>query len=604
MTVLPIHRCGEPDVRSGAGCRSAGVGWRIQRAGSDNRITGVQIRCRAKFRRGWQSGPLSQVGRHAWTHVQERCSSLGSRTGVGSVRYAAKLQGRRDDDILRSAMKSATWFSGFAAVLLALSNGCGGNSQSDPSGGGDSTGGDAGGSDAGGVHTGGATNGGNDTAAGATGGSEAGGATGGSSSGGVSTGGSNPGGGATGGNHTAGASTGGSGAGGTSTGGSGPGGAFPGGSGPGGASTGGSSTGAAPGDTGGSNTGGNDVGTGGEETGGTATEGGAGGGGGGTPADAFLELDHSRMDFGTIVLGTTATDTFTLTNRGASTSGIPSIGVAPGRSSDPVTISGCDAALAPGESCALTIGVTPPDLGLYENFVRITAAPGADPYLSIYVVGRASGFEISPPAILELGNVPPGVPIQHSIVVTATVPISELDVWTVGDELSLDAAATTCTETLAAGASCVVTVQLLSPDVGWSDVMVGIRAGGDLGQMAAVGITANVTSADDLAVEPENPPPFVAYFDETSEPVVFTVTNVGDTTSGTITSTVVGEWGSDYAISDTDCTTLAPQETCTVSVVCSPPMSAAGGARDAVLSITDGTTHAAIPVTANVTFRE
>ncbi len=374
-------------------------------------------------------------------------------------------------------------------------------------------------------------------------------------------------------------------------------GASPGGSSGGGAFTGGSSTGGALGETGG-----NDSGTGGAETGG-AEAGGAGGSGGETPASAFLELDRSRMDFGTVVLGTTATDTFTLTNRGASASGIPSISVEASGTPDPVIVSGCDAALPPGESCSLTISVTPPGMGLFDTFVRISAEPGTDSHLPIYVVGRASGFEVSPPAILELGDVVPGALIRHSITVTAAIAISDLEVWTVGDEVSIDASASTCTETLEAGASCVVTVEFLAPDVGWKSGMVGIRAGGSLGQMAAVDITANVTSAHELAVDPKNPPAFIAYFDETTDPVVFTVTNVGDVTSGAITSAVVGEWGSEYAISDTDCTTLAPQETCTVSVVCSPPMSASAAPRDAVLSITDGNTHLAVPLTAEVSFR-
>jgi hypothetical protein len=481
-------------------------------------------------------------------------------------------------------MKSGTMLLGLAALLLALSNGCGGKSQSNRSSGGSATGGEAGRLHTGGAPTGGATNGGEQPTSGATGGSGKGGVSnGGTGAGGMSAGGSSPGGGATGGVHMAGASPGGSGAGGTSTG--------------------GGSDGGATGDTGGNASGGNDSGTGGTETGGTGPDGGGGGTGGDTPTGASLELDGSRMDFGTIVLGATAWDTFTLTNQGASPSGTPRISVESTGSPAAVTVSGCDAALASGESCSLTISVTPPELGLFDAFVRITAEPGTDPYLSIYVVGRASGFELSPPAILELGNVLPGVPIQHSITVTATTAIADLEVWTVGDEVSIDASATTCTETLAAGASCVVTVEFLSPDIGWKSTMVGIRAGGDLGQMAAVDISANVTSANDLAAEPENPPPFMAYFEETTDPVVFTVTNVGGSVSGTITSAVIGEWATDYAISETDCTTLAPQGTCTVSVVCSPQMSASAAPRDAVLSITDGNTHLAIPLTAEVSFR-
>jgi hypothetical protein len=55
-------------------------------------------------------------------------------------------------------------------------------------------------------------------------------------------------------------------------------------------------------------------------------------------------------------------------------------------------------------------------------------------------------------------------------------------------------------------------------------------------------------------------------------------------------------------IAATDCTVLAPQATCTISVVCSPPMSASAATRHAILSVTDGNTHLAVPLTAEVTF--
>jgi len=472
-------------------------------------------------------------------------------------------------------MRSATGFGGLV-VLLALANGCGSKGDSDPSGSGDPNGGDAGSRATGGVPTGGAVDGGDGTVD-VAGGSETGGAV-------------------TGGTGAGGAVTGGTSAGGVSMGGSDPGGGPGGGTSTGGAPTGGSSAGGAQGDTGG-----NASGTGGAGTGGSAG-GGAGGTGGDTPVDASLDLDRSRMDFGTIVLGTTAIDTFTVTNRGASISGVPSVSVEASGAPDAVVVSGCEAALAPGESCTLTLRVTPPELGLFDTFVRLTADPGTDPRLSIYVVGRASGFEVSSPSTLDFGDVPPGVPIQHAITVTATIDLTDLELWAAGDAVSIDASATTCTETLAAGDSCVVTMEFLAPGLGWESGFVGIRAGGSMGYMSAVSYTANVTSANDLAVEPEDPPPFIAYYEETTDPIVFTVTNVGDATSGTIAATIVGDGVSDYAVSDSDCTTLAPQETCTVSVVCSPPMSASGP-QDAVLSIADDRTHVAIPLTAQVTFR-
>lgn|GEM_PF-6686574 len=52
------------------------------------------------------------------------------------------------------------------------------------------------------------------------------------------------------------------------------------------------------------------------------------------------------------------------------------------------------------------------------------------------------------------------------------------------------------------------------------------------------------------------------------------VANVSKSTSGSVSSSIVGDCSWDFAISDTDCTTLGPHATCSVSVVCNPGMKA------------------------------
>jgi hypothetical protein len=323
----------------------------------------------------------------------------------------------------------------------------------------------------------------------------------------------------------------------------------------------------------------------------------------------FLDLDASRMDYGSVTPGTTTVGTFTLTNRGGSTSGVPSItmeriSVATGVGAT-LAVSGCSAPLPPHTSCVLTISVTPTVLGLFQAFVHIAADPGTShtgsPYLSIYIVGRAVGFEVSGPSTFDLGDVAPGVTIKRSAVVTALVPLSDLEVRTSGD-VSLDAATTTCTASLAQGASCVVDIAFASDSVGWKRGMCGIRAGGDYGQMASIEITANVSKAHDLAIDPKTRVSFVCPVEKTSPPAIFTITNMGSTTSGNITASISGTSERDFRVAETDCTVLAPGATCTVSVVCSPPMTASSDTRNATLSITDGSTNLSVPLSGEVIF--
>jgi hypothetical protein len=348
------------------------------------------------------------------------------------------------------------------------------------------------------------------------------------------------------------------------------------------------------------------VGTGGAETGGsrtteTLTGGKASGGTGGKPAGAWLEIDPPRMDFGSIVLGTTSVATFTLTNRGMATSGVPDISADSG-----ITVTGCGAALPPDASCLLTISVTPSELGLFDEFVRITADPGTkdaySSYLPFFVVGRAIGFEVSSPPTVDFGDLAPGVSAKHTLTITALITLSDLKSWTVGEDLSIDSSASTCTATLAAGASCVVTVNFNAATIGWKSDMVGIRAGGDYGQIASVDFVANVTRSSDLAIEPKTFQSFVGVFEQSSPPVVFTVTNLRNTSSGTIVPSIVGEFARDFRITSTDCKILAPHTTCTVSVVLHALMSQSAATRVAVLSVTDGNTHLSVPLSAKVSF--
>ena len=432
----------------------------------------------------------------------------------------------------------------------------------------------------------------------ASGDAAAGGSAGSATGGGAGTGGIGMGGAGTGGKASGGttdmdaAASGGIGSGGLATGGT-AGAGTTGGTGIGGAETGGAATGG--------------TGTGGARTGGTGTGGAATGGAVGT-GGAFLDLDSHSMDIGSVSVGTTSVSTFTLTNRGGATSGIPMVSVETSLATlpNPVTVTGCNGALPPSASCILTIRVTPPKLGLFQATVRIAANPGTETLylssLSISVVVRGIGFAISSPLSVDLGVLGPGVPATQVFTITALIGLSDLGVWTAGTDVSIDSAASTCTATLAAGASCVVTVQFVASTIGWKRDLVGVKAGGDYGQIVNVELTANVSKSNDLTIEPKTPQSFVAVIEQSSPPVVFTVTNLSSTTSGTIAAAIVGQDARDFGVTGTDCTVLAPNATCSVSVVCSLRMSESSATRHAVLSVTDGNTQLSVLLSAEVSF--
>lgn len=115
-------------------------------------------------------------------------------------------------------------------------------------------------------------------------------------------------------------------------------------------------------------------------------------------------------------------------------------------------------------------------------------------------------------------------------------------------------------------------------------------------------VTATISKANELAIAPKTPQAYSCTYGKTSPAVAFIVTNLASINSGTITATLVGNDARDFAIAEGDCTTLAPQATCKVQVVCKPTMSASADTRHAVLSVTDGQTLLAVPLSAEVTF--
>ena len=131
--------------------------------------------------------------------------------------------------------------------------------------------------------------------------------------------------------------------------------------------------------------------------------------------------------------------------------------------------------------------------------------------------------------------------------------------------------------------------------------VIGSKAGGDYGHVVNIEITANASMANDLAIAPTMAA-FACVIEQTSAAIVFTVANLASSNSGTITASIVGGSARDFRVVATDCTIFAPLATCSVQVVCSPPMSQSSATRHAILSVTDGNTQLLVPLSGEVSF--
>jgi hypothetical protein len=319
-------------------------------------------------------------------------------------------------------------------------------------------------------------------------------------------------------------------------------------------------------------------------------DGGTGGSSGGT--GATLSADRSVVNLGTLDVGQTGMATVKVTNTGTAPSGTMSLGATPG-----LTATGCDGVLAPGASCTIVITATPTAVGAFSGTVSLSANPGAITPLQISVTTMTGGgvFFVTPPTF-DLGTVLVGAAVPpQPITIHTSVTISDLAFAASGPDVSIDWVASTCTAVLAADASCTVVVNFVAAAAGVRSDSIVISAGGANGKVVTVLVTAIVQSPAKLTINPSGPQSLVASVGQTSAPITFGLVNAGDTPTGTIAAEITGANATDFIITSTTCTTLAPLATCTISVVVNATALAAVSPT-ATLTVTESSSGSSVSV--------
>jgi hypothetical protein len=226
---------------------------------------------------------------------------------------------------------------------------------------------------------------------------------------------------------------------------------------------------------------------------------------------------------------------------------------------------------------------------MFNGTLGITAYPGAVTPLHISVVAAVAGtplFDVLPVAVDE-GTVPLGIVLPPIVLtVLAGVELTDLNAVAVGPDVAIDPAATTCTPVLLAGASCIVVARFAPLSPGKKSEGIQISASGPAGaRVVTAAITATVATGVALAIDPSDAPQSAAPPGQTSAPTTFVVSNRGNRSTGLLSVMVTGYDAADFPIATT-CTTLAPLETCTITLVFQPP-GGTFGRRVATLEITD-----------------
>ena len=303
-----------------------------------------------------------------------------------------------------------------------------------------------------------------------------------------------------------------------------------------------------------------------------------------------LSLSASTIAFGSHIVGTSTTVTATLSNMGG---GLANIGYSPltnfARNGGAGT---CGTTLAGGQSCTLSITFAPARTqatltAAYSDTLTLSfASPATPTTLTLGLTG--TGFQLLNPAALAFGNqsvgttsAPQSVTLFNQGATALTVnPVALSGNQFVG--LNFTNCNATLPITLAAGASCTVSVQFRPTSTGAKTGTLNVTVGGVAGGPFPAALTGTGTTPALAVVSFSAPSPAMTTNPATRavKKSTITVTNTG-TGSLTLTAapTVTINSGTGiFAIiapaSGTQCvsgTVVAPSATCTIGVQYTPP---------------------------------
>jgi hypothetical protein len=220
---------------------------------------------------------------------------------------------------------------------------------------------------------------------------------------------------------------------------------------------------------------------------------------GGTGIQPAVALSASSLTFGNQLVGTTsAGQTLTLTNSGTAALNIASI-VASSEFAVTHTCPVSPATLAAGSNCALDVTFTPTAAGSRTGVITITDdAPGSPHVVSLSGTGIVGPVvSLSPTSVTFAGN-PLNIDCPAKDVTMSNTGGLTLTITTIETSAAFSQA-NTCGTSLAAGASCTISIQFHPPAIGTTTGVVTITDNAP-GSPHTIALTGNGTPPCTLLV--------------------------------------------------------------------------------------------------------
>ncbi len=311
-----------------------------------------------------------------------------------------------------------------------------------------------------------------------------------------------------------------------------------------------------------------------------------------------VKLVPTSLGFGDQTVGTTsAAKTVTMTNVGTTTLTINGISLTGTNAGDFSQTHTCGSTLGAGASCTVSVEFKPATAGALKASLSIADnATGSPQAVALTGTGRAPAVTLTPTSLAFASTVVGSTTAAQFVTIknsgTATLNLTS-ETITGTNPTSFIKSATTCGTTLAAAASCTVSVEFKPAATGALKASLSI-ADNATGSPQAVALTGTGT-APAVTLTPTSLAFASTVVGTTTAAKVVTIKNSGTATLNLTSETITGTNPTSFIKSATTCgTTLAVAASCTVSVEFKPAVT---GALKASLSIADNATGSPQAVT-------
>ncbi len=320
-------------------------------------------------------------------------------------------------------------------------------------------------------------------------------------------------------------------------------------------------------------------------------------------AAAGLALTPQGPDFGSVITGMTGPElVLTLRNPGGFATGAPTVRTGGTHAAEfQIARNGCQAALAPGDTCTLGLRFSPTARGMRSGTLIVDAVPGGTTQVALSGRGQAPGDLRIDPSPHAFGNVLVGTggTIQDFTVTNpGDVATGPIQVGIGGANPAAFAITTDgCATSLAPAATCVVRVVFRPTAAGAASALLQLSA--NPGGSTAAALTGTGQAVAALALSQTAVDLGGVVVGQTGTPSAVTVTNSGGVATGVLGLTLGGGAAGDFRLTDDGCSgnSLAAGASCNVSVTVVPSSTGARAATLSLVATPGGNTSIALAAT-------